>query len=206
MHIFDPKNNFSLKNTIVRKAPCTPHPSQLPKPPGLNTGPIPSRNPQFPPKIAVKTSKGGNNANVTSPGQHTTRHIHHHHHIHYDENGKPIDPKTLPIQNISSPESETNNTLYMRSTMQFPNNSKPDNQLEFTATTLKGHELEVFICSWSPIEDYLVSGSGDSTARIWDLRKGGTNKQVVLKHCLGSAHHQQESTQKDVCAIDWTVS
>ena len=88
--------------------------------------------------------------------------------------------------------------------------------------------MEVFICAWSPTDDYLVSGSGDSTARIWDLRANGTGRQIVLKHCLGNSSFstpnssvektelQQNqnladtniqsptSANKDVCAVDWT--
>ena len=37
------------------------------------------------------------------------------------------------------------------------------------ATVLQGHESEVFICAWSPTSDLLASGSGDSTARIWNM-------------------------------------
>ena len=40
---------------------------------------------------------------------------------------------------------------------------------ENKATTLSGHDSEVFICAWNPKQDLLASGSGDSTARIWNL-------------------------------------
>ena len=36
--------------------------------------------------------------------------------------------------------------------------------------TLRGHDSEVFICAWAPNADLLASGSGDSTARIWNLQ------------------------------------
>lgn len=42
------------------------------------------------------------------------------------------------------------------------------------ATILRGHESEVFICAWNPMRDLLASGSGDSTARIWDMRSVST--------------------------------
>ncbi|QDZ24539.1 WD40 repeat domain-containing protein [Chloropicon primus] len=38
-------------------------------------------------------------------------------------------------------------------------------------TTLRGHTSEVFIIQWNPQSSLLASGSGDSTARIWDLTK-----------------------------------
>lgn len=91
------------------------------------------------------------------------------------DNKSKVEAKSSPF-NVTSPE-EYN----IRSTMQrSPGNSpatagvsSPDvdtKQLSLTAKILRGHDLEVFICSWSPTEDYLVSGSGDSTARIWDLK------------------------------------
>merc|ERR1711935_1044011 len=40
--------------------------------------------------------------------------------------------------------------------------------------TLRGHESEVFICAWAPNADLLASGSGDSTARIWNLQSEDT--------------------------------
>ena len=40
----------------------------------------------------------------------------------------------------------------------------------FRVKTLRGHDSEVFICAWAPNADLLASGSGDSTARIWNLQ------------------------------------
>ena len=57
-----------------------------------------------------------------------------------------------------------------------------------TVSVLKGHEKEVFICSWNPQRDLLASGSGDSTARVWNLQQrgggssGAAGAALILKH------------------------
>lgn len=71
-------------------------------------------------------------------------------------------------------------------------------------TILRGHESEVFICAWNPSSDFLASGSGDSTARIWDLNYNANSvvNQMVLRHCI-----QRDGTEvpsnKDVTSLDW---
>jgi transducin (beta)-like 1 len=47
---------------------------------------------------------------------------------------------------------------------------------------LRGHDSEVFICAWNPMQDLLASGSGDSTARIWNIEN--QQEEIVLKHCI----------------------
>ncbi|XP_066105002.1 F-box-like/WD repeat-containing protein TBL1X isoform X2 [Saccopteryx bilineata] len=90
------------------------------------------------------------------------------------------------------------------------NHSKPmeiDGDVEIPpskATVLCGHESEVFICAWNPVSDLLASGSGDSTARIWNLSENsnGASTQLVLRHCIREGGHDVPSN-KDVTSLDW---
>ncbi|RLN37026.1 hypothetical protein BBO99_00004699 [Phytophthora kernoviae] len=64
---------------------------------------------------------------------------------------------------------------------------------------LNGHEKEVYACSWNPVKNILVSGSSDSTARIWTLPNKVENAKAVdatvLNH--GTGPH------KDVTTLEW---
>uniref|UniRef100_H2ZDU3 LisH domain-containing protein n=1 Tax=Ciona savignyi TaxID=51511 RepID=H2ZDU3_CIOSA len=81
------------------------------------------------------------------------------------------------------------------------------------STVLRGHDSEVFICAWNPVQDLLASGSGDSTARIWNMKEemancspsGALNRQqLVLRHCIKDGN-QEVPSNKDVTSLDWNV-
>lgn len=88
-----------------------------------------------------------------------------------------------------------------------PSSTRRDNSQEITkdqVVTLEGHSSEVFICAWSPNSNspLLASGSGDSTARIWDLsglQEGRPYSSVVLKH----VNSRTAEKSKDVTTLDW---
>ncbi|KAF1325888.1 Wd domain-containing protein, partial [Globisporangium splendens] len=66
---------------------------------------------------------------------------------------------------------------------------------------LSGHEKEVYGCLWNPVKNLLVSGSSDSTARIWEIPSEINNSKSlsltpkVLNH--GAGPH------KDVTTLEW---
>jgi len=81
-----------------------------------------------------------------------------------------------------------------------------DETPEDQVTTLEGHTSEVFICAWSPTSLQLASGSGDSTARIWQVPDGPCGKSqcsqlpapIVLPHWSND-----KEKSKDVTTLDW---
>ena len=103
--------------------------------------------------------------------------------------------------------------------VEIDSQGKPDSS---AVVTLRGHESEVFICAWNPQTDLLASGSGDSTARIWDLTTptlshvvlrntgaAGVNSTASPQHDGSASPSAQANTNggkpnKDVTSLDWS--
>ncbi|KAL4085644.1 hypothetical protein PRIC1_014980 [Phytophthora ramorum] len=64
---------------------------------------------------------------------------------------------------------------------------------------LSGHEKEVYACSWNPVKNVLVSGSSDSTARIWTL----PSKVESDKPALPTVLNHGTGPHKDVTTLEW---
>ena len=109
----------------------------------------------------------------------------------------PVQPVPMDIQQNNS----RNNSV--------PNGSanveEPMGEEIKKSVVLKGHESEVFICAWNPQKDLLASGSGDSTARIWNLTEPmESNQHIILKHCIRDRGTGTDvPSNKDVTSLDW---
>jgi transducin (beta)-like 1 len=81
---------------------------------------------------------------------------------------------------------------------------------EDAVTVLRGHSHEVFTCAWNPQNPLsLASGSGDSTARIWNLPNKPSGKESTIFACktpIILKHSFESESQKDVTTLDWNVN
>lgn len=104
--------------------------------------------------------------------------------------------RTDELANGGEPASEAAASSAEKSDNVKSENNTADNFVEIApskATILRGHESEVFICAWNPMHDLLASGSGDSTARIWDMSDNATSsQQLVLRHCINKGGAEGE--------------
>jgi len=58
-----------------------------------------------------------------------------------------------------------------------------------------GHTAEVFTCAWNRNDEWIATGSGDGTARIWSVNDSSA-APIVLEHA-------SDSETKDVTTLDW---
>ncbi len=65
----------------------------------------------------------------------------------------------------------------------------------------------MFVCAWKPKSNYLASGSGDSTARIWDIGSdfiGNAASEPAVNSCIVLEHSTEiGGGNKDVTSLDW---
>ncbi len=67
--------------------------------------------------------------------------------------------------------------------------------------------FQVFVCAWKPKSNCLASGSGDSTARIWDIGSdcmGNAAREPAVNSCIVLEHSAEiGGKNKDVTSLDW---
>mmetsp|Transcript_13340 Transcript_13340/g.37558 ORF Transcript_13340/g.37558 Transcript_13340/m.37558 type:complete len:1067 (-) Transcript_13340:1264-4464(-) len=79
-------------------------------------------------------------------------------------------------------------------------NAKPSEVLE-----LKNHESEVFMCAWNSVyTDMIATGSGDASARIWQVNgpcaADGLGQVQFLPHGV----NPRDRKNKDVTTLEWS--
>eukprot|EP01134_Creolimax_fragrantissima_P005900 CFRG5900T1 len=69
---------------------------------------------------------------------------------------------------------------------------------------LSGHTNEVFTCAWNPTYDLLATGSGDTTARIWEMPSDRRMppEGIVLQHAIND---DTTSENGKVTSVEWNV-
>jgi len=70
---------------------------------------------------------------------------------------------------------------------------------------LNKHTSEVFMCAWNPIfTELLATGSGDASARIWEM--GGRNARKGSGSCKLLQHgtNSSDKKNKDVTTLEWS--
>lgn len=117
---------------------------------------------------------------------------HHHHHHHHQQQQQQHQQQ----QHHQHQHHHHQSVLATFGQLEIPNSR---------VTVLTGHESEVFICAWNPTQDLLASGSGDSTARIWNLNDNGNKTPLLLRHCIPKGDSTVPSN-KDVTSLDWDPS
>jgi hypothetical protein len=180
-------NNNNLNNTTTNNT--NNHLLSHPPPSQVSSLNLSSRSPLHPqPQHLYNNQQNNNNNNYI---------LHHQQQQQQNIKGEPMDTYETPQQ---QQQQQLNNNLINigNGGIEIPSNK---------VTVLRGHESEVFICAWNPTKDLLASGSGDSTARIWNLYDSSTKapSQLLLRHCIPKGEATVPSN-KDVTSLDWDVS
>ena len=104
------------------------------------------------------------------------------------------------------------------------NGARPTDVAADRVGTLSGHRSDIYMCSWNAKHDLLATGSGDGTAKIWDLGGGdakigelaarASKASLTLSHHgpsdpaqgqqAGGAAAQGASKSFEVATLDWS--
>ncbi|PAV89309.1 hypothetical protein WR25_05724 [Diploscapter pachys] len=111
----------------------------------------------------------------------------------------------LGASGLSSANSNSNSKSLVTSGAKKPlhiESTFTDDQVRY----LKMHTSDVFICAWNPKLDLMASGSGDSTARIWDLTQSDDpsvpsatleKKSKTLRHSTLEERSSASTSKRD---------
>jgi transducin (beta)-like 1 len=70
---------------------------------------------------------------------------------------------------------------------------------------LQMHESEVFMCAWNPVFTNLIAtGSGDASARIWEMNGGSTRAGIRAVKTLPHGTDPRDKKNKDVTTLEWS--
>lgn len=70
---------------------------------------------------------------------------------------------------------------------------------------LQMHESEVFMCAWNPVFTNLIAtGSGDASARIWEMGGGSTREGIRSVKTLPHGTDPRDKKNKDVTTLEWS--
>jgi len=78
--------------------------------------------------------------------------------------------------------------------------ARPEEVLE-----LNKHTSEVFMCAWNPIfTQLLATGSGDASARIWEMRGQNAQRGAGPSKLLQHGANLSDRKNKDVTTLEWS--
>jgi transducin (beta)-like 1 len=66
-------------------------------------------------------------------------------------------------------------------------------------------EVEVFMCAWNPVyTDLIATGSGDASARIWQMSGPTTKDGCDASRLLPHGTDPKDVKNKDVTTLEWS--